>query len=411
MYSVATLAKCFELFRFPPLYCEDGLFLTHFYDDPTSSPLAWFYNGYVAVGPNLLGFVAAHLPVRAAPYFLSGTALAAGGLAYAQFTLPRFRAVVPSDESRFALAAMLVLWPLGDFAVLHAGVYSIWHLLMALVLLAIAPVGKAGIAWAALFAVQVLAVCSHPLAIILVPVWAASAFFWDRSPFARANRVALILLAIVFYAFAERHRSLHPFSSGVLGRTSYLLCVRVFLEALLGPALVVKLHSGGFDTVVMVLGAVAFSLVTAGVVAFRRRLDGAQRRFFWLTLYSVVAMMWVSTATRPLPPRPDLWAGRYYYLPQYFFLLACMVLVERVAATARWSPRRVAAIVAPALAWSAVLLYLDRYAFWEQVPTDGRQVGRFLSRVSEAERGEGSDEKLLFRRGKWSLEFRVRRAQ
>jgi hypothetical protein len=87
-----------------------------------------------------------------------------------------------------------------------------------------------------------------------------------------------------------------------------------------------------------------------------------------------------------------------------------MVLVERLGSVATWSRRRIATVLAVATGWAAAVLYFDRYAFWEQVPTEGRAVARFLSRVAEAEKGGTPDEKLLFRRGKWSLEFRVRRA-
>lgn len=411
LYCVTTFVQSYRLFLWPPLYCEDGLFFTHFYNDRTSSPFGWFYNGYVAIGPNLLGYAATFLPPRVAPYLFSGVALLTGGVAYAVFTLARFRTVVASDTARVIIASLLVLWPLGDFAVAHSGVYALWHLLMLLVLLALAPAGPAnarGFAW---LGVQLIAVWSHPMCVVLIPVWAASALLWDRTRFGRGCRLVLIAAAALFYSLAVRHRPYDPLSANVLDKTLYLLSVRVFLESMIGPALVVKIYQSEARWLAVVLGATLFFLPTALAVVKRKRLGPAVRRFLWISLYAVVVMMWVSATTRPLPHRPDLWAGRYYYLPQYFFLLAAAVIVEEGFSVASWPRRRLAAALVPVVAWCAGLLYVDRYAFWEEVPTEGPQVARFLARVAEAEKGERPEEKLLFRRGKWSLEFRVRRAE
>src|SRR5262249_1718571 len=157
-----------------------------------------------------------------------------------------------------------------------------------------------------LLAVQLLAVCSHPLAVVLIPVWGASALFWDRSWFARGCRLGLIVATGLVYLLAVRHRAYDPFSGNVLDRTFYLLSVTVFLESVIGPALVLKLHESGLEWLDVTLGAVLFIVPVLAAFVGRRRLGPAERRFLGLMLWLIATMMWVSAATRPLPRRPDL---------------------------------------------------------------------------------------------------------
>ncbi len=406
---LCTFARSYVVFLRPPLYCEDGLFFTHFYNERHPGQIFWSYNGYVAIGPNLLAFLAVFLPVQAAPYFLSGAALVARAFAHSLFTLPRFRVVVARDRSRLIVAALLSVWPLGDFAMAHTGVYSIWNLLLGLILLALVPVGAFVWTEIALLSFQLLAILSHPLSLLLVPVWIVD-LVRERRLHARVFRGILIVAALAYYALAVRHVAQGPFRPDVAHRAAYLLVVRVFLEAFTGAWLPVELQRRAMQSLILALGVAAVVLPTALMVVYRKRFRTPEKQALLVILGIAITIVWLSAATRRLLPAADLWGGRYYYVPQYLFLLYVMVVAEGMLGNTTRSRGKVAMLLVAVLGWCAVVVTKNRYAWWERVPTDGQKVSAFLSRVARAERDPASSPALMeYRRGRWSLRFHMRR--
>jgi hypothetical protein len=394
-YAACTVAQSWRLFVHPPLYYEDAWFFAHFYNNPSVREVAWFYNGYVSLLPNAVVYVTTHLfPTRWAPYLLSLWALGVGAVACSLFALPRFRAIVPSDRARVAICALLTLWPLGDFALASAGVYSLWHMLLALGLLALAPAGRSRRGEIALAVVQILFIWSHPLSIALVPLWLVKvAAGRDREE--RIIAAALVAAAVAYQLFGVHHAALELSLRNALRRSGWLVWVRVVFESVVGARLTVAQAAHGRPIVASLGGMATVATLAALLVAARRRFD--HRRLLVLAglAYLIYALTVGSVWARNLPAETWEWGQRHYYVQQYLFLLAAMVVLHGVASRWRWSLRRLAVALTPVAAFAVFSIYSNRYAFWEQVPGDGPQIAAFLEKVAAAERDKGPRPRTL----------------
>lgn len=415
LFAVAFVFTCLvtffqsrSLFLHPPLYCEDGLFFTHYYNHRAWRELFWFYNGYVSLIPNALAFMVRAFPATFAPYLLSGWALVMGGVSYALFALPRFRALLPSDRARFLCCVLLALWPLGDFAMAHSGVYSLWHLLLVLVLLALVPAPRCTAVEVLLLLVQLLIVMTHPLSLLLVPVWGMT-LVRERHVFARVSAALLIAAALAYYAVGIQHRSHAWFSLDAATRTGFVLAVRVFLEAVALARIPDELQASGMRTLAIVLGATIGLGAMAVAFVFRRRFSRTERRVLLVLLYLILSITFVSVVTRALPAVASKWAQRYFYIQHFLFLFGVMFMVHRLAAAWRWTWGRIALALVPVVAWCVFLIGYNRYAWWTEVPRDGARVADFLRRVEAAEdRDAPGPQRVRYGRGYWSLDVTVR---
>jgi hypothetical protein len=380
---LVALLRSHALFIRPVLYYEDGSFFAHFYNERGLGRVFWFYNGYVSLVPNLVAYTATLVPAGWAPHIFTGWALIAGALSRALFVLPRFRVLVPSDRGRLVVALLLALWPLGDFTIITAGVYSAWHLLLILLLLALVPVGRFRWSQVLLLLGQVLMICSHPLSVVLVPIWGLR-LVRERGRFARVAWAVLIATAVVYELVGVQRGRTWLALLTALDRTGFLVSVRVVLEALLGARVVTAMVNAQLRALAIVLGAAAIGLLVAAVARHRRRLTGPQLELIAVLAYAVFALTFLAVATRLLEAKAGLWQSRYFYVAQFTALLAAMVVVANLGG--RWPRWLQSGLVALGVGWCGLLTHLDGYAWWGNMSRDGPTLARFLAQVEAAER-------------------------
>ena len=167
---------------------------------------------------------------------------------------------------------------------------------------------------------QMLIICSHPLSLVLVPVWAVK-LYRERTPFARVVQAVLIVTALVYFWQGVQHRSYPMLTAEMARRTGYLLAVRVFLEALVEARIPTQLQEAGRQWLNVTLGAGALAAVVTLAAVFRRRFERGQLWVLAVLLYAIVSLTFLSVVTRLLPAAASRWAQRYFYLQHFLFLL------------------------------------------------------------------------------------------
>jgi len=169
---IITLLRHYHAFVLPALYWEDGTRLFAFYtNNPSPIGIFRFYKGYTSLLPNLVGYLATFAPPPVTPYIMGAYSLLVTGIAYTIFYLRRFRCVEENDGVRLSVCVLLILMPLGNFAIMSSAMQSLWHLLWILILLAYAPLGSSVLGLAAQFVFLGFAIWSHPSSLFVVPLY------------------------------------------------------------------------------------------------------------------------------------------------------------------------------------------------------------------------------------------------
>lgn len=405
----ATFFRSPSWFLNPPLYCEDGLFFAYYRNNDGLHHILWFYRGYVSLLPNAVAYLTQHVPATLGPTLLSGWALVAGAFARSAFALPRFRSIVASDRARWLLSLVIAAWPIGDFAMSHTGVYSLWHLLWILILFSMAPRSEDWRREAPVVLLQAACICSHPLSLFTAPLMIVQSLRSRRPVTLVANGVLLATLGLYQWLGVEHAQTAKLALSEVFLRSAHLIAARVVVEPLIGARWVVDLQAGGLTWVVYALAGAILSALVSLVFLHRRKIHHAQQwTLLWLAYFAICITV-TSVMSRGLSTRPEIWEQRYYFLQQLSILIAGGVIAT--AAFDRWVATRMrrAAGALIVLAWCVVLHVRNGYAFWEVEVRDAEKVATFLQQVQEAERQEptGEPRRVVLRRGVWSLEVRV----
>lgn len=402
-------------FLSPVLAYEDGRdVFAFYYNHPEPSAVFRSYNGYVSLLPNLWGWLVLRGPVTWAPYGLSWGPLLLSSFAFAFFALPLFRPLVASDRARAVVALIAAAAPLTNDLYLGNTMYSVWSLLLLLVLAALAPTPTAPRVAVPAVLAQGLALCSHPLSLLIVPVYLARAFVPSRLGFAEVPRgmariypLSLAGIGVVYQLVGVSRESVSPPS---LVETVYLtlrfLLERVVFGTLFGDAAARALRRGGHEEWILGLALAALGLLGVAVLLVRRS-SGRFQHFIGAYFAWIVVGL---TALYVVGRSPDLSilgsdrAFRYFWTQRVLFVLALGVLGARLLSgrgrALRWGA--LAAVVL-ALGW----VNRDNPSPYRVRPAQGQAVREFALELAAQERSLGGRLGVTARleRGAWSLEI------
>lgn len=116
----------------------------------------------------MIGFLSVRLPTRAIPYGLTWVPLLITLTAYGLFFSRRYRCVLESDLARAVVCLLFCLAPLAQFHLLSHTDYSIWNMLLLLILMSALPLPQ-GRTWGMIYWLLLnLLAWSHPLTILIL---------------------------------------------------------------------------------------------------------------------------------------------------------------------------------------------------------------------------------------------------
>lgn len=402
-------------FLSPVLAYEDGRdVFAFYYNHPEASAVFRSYNGYVSVLPNLWGWLVLRGPITWAPYLLAWGPLLLSSFAFAFFALPLFRPLVASDRARAVVAVITAAAPLTNDLYLGNTMYSVWSLLLLLVLAALAPAPAAPRSAVVGALAQGLVLCSHPLSILIVPVYLLRAFVPSRLGFSEAPRglarvyyLSLAGIGVMYQLIGVSRESVSP---PALVETAYLtlrfLLERVVFGSLFGDGAARALRRSGHEEWILALALGGLCLIAIAVRVVRRRCDRAHG---FAGIYGAWIILGL-TVLYVVGRSPDLSilgsdrAFRYFWTQRVLFLIALGVLGERLLSS-RGRPLRwgVLVTVVLALGW----LNQDNRSPYRVRPAQGQAVRELALELAAQEQVRGGREGVTARleRGIWSLEI------
>jgi hypothetical protein len=374
----------------PPLHAEDGTqMLAYYYCPRDPGSILRFYNGYVSLVPNAIGFFSLRAPIELAPKLL---ALAPFLLTGACFLLPfLLRTGGPTSGAGTAVAASLLLaaLPLGNADLVANTTYSFWNGLLALCLLALAPPPQRLPGQLAHALAAALLIASHPLSLVMLPLYLVSVVQDVRGRRWRALWAAgLVFAGIAYQLVGVQQEAARMRAPGTLLHLGLRYLVeRVGFEAILGTEARLALYESGRGWVVTLVGA----LITAGVgwLGWRSLRDHARTRGLVLGLgYLVLALTFGVVVGRNI--RTGLLWSRfgehYFYVPKALLWVAIVLCAAPLVARLGSGKRRL--LAAALCAYVLAIGYVERARYGVTVE-DGRRIAAFVERVADLEAQHG----------------------
>lgn len=406
--ALILFARSYTAFVYPILFCEDGTIMYGYYvGNPDPARLLSPYAGYVSLVPNAICYAASNLSPAYAPYLFAAAALLVAAAAMTLFSLRRFRGVLQHDTARMAVCLLLAAWPIGNYALVSLATYSLWYLLLALLLLAAAPLPRSRAAVAAQFAFMALAAWSHPLSVVVVPL-CAYLLLVRKTLADRLVNAGLIVAVVLYVAFGVTRRGESDFSPQAVSTTCVYLAHRVLFEAFFGNRMRLILRARGYGWLIVAAAAGALLAINLLLWLARSRLTRTHWRQLAGVSAFVVALTFLGVVARNMTPTSHLvsWNHRYFYLQQYAVLLVAAVGVAHLLQVPRWADlgRRWAAPAGVALLAYAVGTNLHNRQFYLTSPEESRRITAFTKQVAEQLRrpvGRRGARELVLERGKW----------
>ena len=384
------LLKNPDLLLWPPLHAEDGTqMLAYYYCPRDPGSILRFYNGYVSLVPNAIGYLSLRAPIELAPSLLALVPFVLTGACFLLPFLLRLGGPMSGVGTAALASLLLAALPLGNGPLVANTTYSFWNGLLALALLALAPPAERLPGQIARALVAALLIASHPLSLVMLPLYLVSVVQDVRGRRLRALWTAGLVLAGIVYQLAgveqEAARMRPPGTLLHLG-LRYLV-ERVGFEAVLGTEARLALYESGQGWVVTLVG----TLLTAGVgwLGWRSLRDQARTRGLVLGLgYLILALTFGVVVGRNI--RTGLLWSRfgehYFYVPKALLWVAIVFCAAPVVARLSAGRRRLLAAVVCAYVLAIGYIERARYA----VPVeDGRRIAAFVERVADLEAQRG----------------------
>jgi len=388
----------------PVLYGEDGTYLFSFYF--THHELVDLFTQhhwqFLPLATNVATYVAMMLlPLTWVPASLVLYTIVVSALVFGMFSWKRHRVFVESDLARAGICLLLVVLPLGNWALLASINFGIWALLAALFLLAIAPLPKRVPVLALQTVCMAVGLASQPGSFVVAPVLLARAWV---APGTRERVVYGLLLAIlaVYVRFGVNAQSPTPDAilTGFVDALPYVLS-RVVVETTLGLAARLALD----PRVVQILGAAI--VAGLGLLWMRQypRLRFEERALLLGCTYAIAATSVVMITSRgaDLVSPGGEWAHRYGYVQRFFFVILASALIGRACARL---PLALRVAGGTAVAVAAVLLNLPNLRYYD-IHDQGYadRVAAFVRDLDEQRRVAGPGERIYacIDRGRWTI--------
>jgi len=363
---------------FPVLHAEDGPFVfQYFYENRDPVNVLRHYEGYLALGPNIIGYLASFLPVTWVPHALAAAPAAIAATSYSMVTLPGFRDIIARDRQRMSLALVLTIIPIGNFALVGSAMYSLWSLLLILVLLILGtahlPRGRARRAGFAVLCS--ILIWSHPLSIVMVPVYALR--LWrERAGPDRAMWLLLILVTGLYVAIGVDLIQANKSVPDVFLVSARAILERVVFEAALGNTARMQLLTAGHIAVMDLVALSIVAVMTVPLIRWAR--TGAIRSSFALESSLVFLLLTFRSVYTRGGHLEDEWAQRYTYIQRTLLIILIFAAVVP-ALLSRHGMIRALSVTA-AITW-LVVLYLANTVWYSTDRHEGQRVRQFVRTV------------------------------
>jgi hypothetical protein len=412
--ALVLFAKAPNLYLRPPLFYEDGRDLFSFYFEHRGpESILRSYAGYVSLVPNLIGYCAAWMPLWWLPPTYSFCALFFNSLAFGLFCTNRFRAIVPTDRARAATCLFLAIMPLGDFAVLTFAVYVLWPLLLALLLMLLVPFGGSATFRLGTVLALALCVCSHPLCVVALPLFALNCW---RYPDWRERAMNVVLLGVTaaYLTFGTSPQAPADWVAG-LRSTGIIALERVYLEGLVGAMRRLAWHGREhWPWLNSCLGALCTTLFCSVLFVARSRIDRKLLEAVITLNYLVWALTFGTVLGRSVTESTLLdgyLPKRYTFVQEFCWLLALSVTSAKLFSGWVTKPTLRRLALATVFVFASVLCVENRALWnWDSSGPAGQQVRHFMRQVEAARNlpENARPVELALERGAWSVRIRVR---
>jgi hypothetical protein len=412
--ALILFCKAPNLFLRPSLLFEDGRELfSYYYDHREAHSILRPYNGYISLVPNLVGYAAYWGPVRWVPRTYSFFALFCNTLACGIFCTNRFRAILPSDSARTATCLILALMPLEDVAVLSAAMYSLWPLLLLLLLMLLAPFEGNAVVRVGTVVGLSLCICSHPLAVVALPLLIFNCIRYVDW----RDRTMNLCLAAVLIAYLLCGTSPGASADWIASlRAAIVLALeRIYLESAIGAVRRAAWHG---ETNVcwmnLALGGACLVWLWSLLWAARAKVD----RRLLVPVLILNYLIWALTLASALGRGLDenflcrlFICKRYTYVQEFCWLLSIAVTAGSLAPYYLSQPAWRRFALGSVLVYATVLSVQNR-SLWnfDNKGMAGNAVRQFIRQVEVA--ASAPDEArpctLVMERGLWSLRIHLR---
>lgn len=378
------VARSSNAFLYPVMWGEDGTELFLYYlDRRAPSAIIHFYQGYVSLLPNLVGWSVAWLPLGVQPYALALAAAFLSAGVFSWLASPRFDWIVAHPARRAALGFVLAVLPFGNFAIDACTMYALWPLLLALLLAALARAPQHVPAAITELALLALCLASNPLSIALLPVWLLRLWHPEipgealaRPGVARGYFAALAVCTVAYPLLLIVPGHTTPVAvPRVLTDSAGLFVDRVLIEPLLGLNGRLQLA----QLAPALLWPVGIVPVLVWVGAWRR-LPQAHRWALAVLLGSATVMTALAVYGRHYKfDKMLVWGQRYTYVPRYASYLALLLCGSVLLRDASRTTRRL--LLCAIAAHAAALAHANAFYF-RTLDHQGRRLVEFVHRAA-----------------------------
>jgi hypothetical protein len=336
------------------LWAEDGrIFLMQALESGGFDVLLEPYNGYLSIVPRLIGALAAVAPLEYAALIMAGASALIVGMV-TLFVFQTSAALYDSLGSRIALAASVVLLPLGGEILANAANLH-WYLMLA-AFFALAFESGRRVEIAAAVAILLAATLSDPLTAVLAPL----AFFpqrkWTRGRLIKVVAFGIGLAAqFVSYVTSQGIDGIHATAAFDLpGLFAVRLAGGLVLgDVLLGPAWAL------FGWEIFIVASLA---LIGGIALGLRALPSRSRALGLMAIASAISyflLPFIIRGTGELPPEVgqalSLGTGRYFVLPAWLLASVAFAVFSRWRSASGFG--RVALSVA--IMWGVAVVLLN----------------------------------------------------
>ena len=392
----------------PDLFGEDGSHVfAYYFNDRDPRTILKSYRGAILLIPNLVGYLAVGLPTRCVPYALSAVPLVVSCIAFATFSAATFRSIVPSDRARAIFCVVTALLPLHTWYLSTVSVNIAWNLMWILALASLTPFPDR-LGWAlARFALLAPLTWSHPLAVMMIPVFLFQAVRLP-SVYSKAGYAGLLALTLCYAVFGvetQRVSAVTPIHDA--GMIALTLLEGVAYASAFGPVSREFWYARGMGGVPAILGGGVLLALGLWLYRTHRRGQSLPYPFLGCAMYLMLACVAPYVLSGRFHEEVFVFGpgpgSRYLFVSRLLLALLVLYALERNGLPGKWSPRgRVCA--AGALALAVALWHVGRRPYWSKERTEGAVAVRaFVARVYAREQQFHSREYIRMRldRGPW----------
>lgn len=380
--------RSWDAFSLPVLAFEDGRDMFAFYfNNGSPAGILRFYNGYVSILPNAIGWTAMRLPLSVSVHIFTLASLVNATLGFYLLSLKGHAWLVPEASTRRIIALALTILPLGSGYMISNLTYSQWSLLFLLIVLLTRWPLPSSFSALSVYSIAV-AICavSHPLSIMLLPLCVLQFIFNKR----RNQRLFIVLLAIilvVYQALGVEHGGSKVLSLHSILWGTKIFAIRVCCEALFGVRATTLLaaHDGThylYAFGITILSIIAFLISTSKHLKRDACVAGGM-------LVLALALVLISTVVRYPPPddKPNALESthfqRYVYVSKLIFAtLVLWQLVPRIQSSLRCQNTITRAALLVAISMYVIGINEDNQIFYGVPQKQAKSLRDFIHSAS-----------------------------